>query len=432
MDQAQRSEIGVRNMFGLSATGLWLCLALLLKPFYLLPSGSFQLGDICLVIAFVAYLLKKKSALYIEPCDFLLALFIICVVVINGIYFCIYQTSDFIMQTSYYMFNFITVILFRAEMRSDVFLKRMSQVLRADLIAQLAIYCVGAGRWYLGVVGGSSRYMGTFNDPNQLAFFMFSAYAFIQIVRSKRGIRAILIDDAVTLFIVLQTASTGMLAGTLLIFIPKIVKMAVTFFSNKRFSGFAWLLMLSVCYAMAVFPFAHSEMSKGSSLFVFERIGNKFSKLAGSNEGGTSFQDSILADRQLDKLILYPEKILYGAGQGAYERFERANSANEIHSSFLGMLFYYGIGPFSVLMMWIVSNFKKAKQGFYVSLIYVAFFAETLTLTNQRQPLFWILLVLVALPTLSANDALGVKAKSGNGFKRFQNDGLAGIECKRA
>lgn len=113
--------------------------------------------------------------------------------------------------------------------------------------------------------------------------------------------------------------------------------------------------------------------------------------------GSTDFQNSIIADRQLDKLILYPEKMLYGAGQGDFYRFDKAVSANEIHSSFPGMLFYYGIGPFLVLLYWVYRNFAEGQNSPYVLLCYLAYFAETFTLTNQRQPLFWMIIVLASL-----------------------------------
>lgn len=71
-------------------------------------------------------------------------------------------------------------------------------------------------------------------------------------------------------------------------------------------------------------------------------------KVIGFGEGKTDFSNSIIADRQLDKLLLYPEKMLYGAGQGAFERFTRASGTNEVHSTLPGILFYYGAVPFSI------------------------------------------------------------------------------------
>jgi hypothetical protein len=47
--------------------------------------------------------------------------------------------------------------------------------------------------------------------------------------------------------------------------------------------------------------------------------------------------------RGYDRILNYPEHILVGAGEGAYERFRSALYASEIHSSYGTLLFCYGI-----------------------------------------------------------------------------------------
>ena len=94
--------------------------------------------------------------------------------------------------------------------------------------------------------------------------------------------------------------------------------------------------------------------------------------------------------------------MLYGAGQGDFYRFDKAISANEIHSSFPGMLFYYGIIPFAILLYWVFRNFSAGRNNPYVLLCYLAYFAETFTLTNQRQPLFWMIIVFASLKSIEA------------------------------
>lgn len=120
-------------------------------------------------------------------------------------------------------------------------------------------------------------------------------------------------------------------------------------------------------------------------------------KVIGFGEGKTDFSNSIIADRRLDKLLLYPEKMLYGAGQGAFERFTRASGTNEVHSTLPGILFYYGAVPFSILVLWIVSSYKGGRLRWDIWLEYGAFFIESCLLANQRQPLFWMVIMLASL-----------------------------------
>jgi hypothetical protein len=50
-----------------------------------------------------------------------------------------------------------------------------------------------------------------------------------------------------------------------------------------------------------------------------------------------------LATRGYDRIVNYPEYLLFGAGEGAYERFRSDLYGSEIHSSYGTLLFCYGI-----------------------------------------------------------------------------------------
>lgn len=54
--------------------------------------------------------------------------------------------------------------------------------------------------------------------------------------------------------------------------------------------------------------------------------------------------DDTFAGRGYDRICKYPEYLLFGAGEGAHYRFaEKSLFLGEIHSSWAGVLFYYGI-----------------------------------------------------------------------------------------
>ena len=102
---------------------------------------------------------------------------------------------------------------------------------------------------------------------------------------------------------------------------------------------------------------------------------------------------NLFVDRCWDRLIDYPTKIFYGAGEGYFNRFPSARYINnEIHSSILGPLFYYGIVPCTIWFIWIAKQLKGIKRELWAA--YIALIVESVTLVNNRQPFFWMIFVL--------------------------------------
>ncbi len=73
-----------------------------------------------------------------------------------------------------------------------------------------------------------------------------------------------------------------------------------------------------------------------------------------------------------------------------------------MHSTLLGILFYYGILPFLVLMRWLRLNLRGVRKVLLP--VYFALFIESMTLANQRQPVLWILILLGSLHFTEKND----------------------------
>ena len=77
------------------AARIFFYLFLLIKPLYLLSSGSLQLGDICLLLAFACCLTSRRANFKIERIDLLMIGFVSSVIVIDGWYFCMYGDPTF-------------------------------------------------------------------------------------------------------------------------------------------------------------------------------------------------------------------------------------------------------------------------------------------------------------------------------------------------
>ena len=152
------------------------------------------------------------------------------------------------------------------------------------------------------------------------------------------------------------------------------------------------LFVTSIC--LIIFSDKESELkSTFSNIHLIDRLIEKINKIDNTNSQASSQNEmNLWQERGYDKIFLYPQYILFGAGEGKYNRFEKASHMNEIHATFPSILFYYGIIPFTILLIWIIKNLRNSKKGSLV--VYIALFAESFTLLNQRQALFWTIIVL--------------------------------------
>lgn len=372
---------------------------LLLKPFYLFESGGLQVADLCLLAAFVLYIfltkintdLKQKLTATIKS-NVLFVLFVIMTFMVNVTYFAYYGEYKFILSSLYYIFSFLAIVMFAIFCQKDEFLRKMSKAFKFSIVAQVAIYILGLGRYY-----SPDRYMGTFNDPNQFAFFMFLSYLFIYAIKIVRKS-----TDSITPYLIITTvliflsASTGMLLGLSVFLAMQLIYGLIHFRLQYRTLRHIVYGITSAALLVTVLFFTFSTFTSNapradlvnnlSRVSIGSRLKEKTAKADGEAEM------TLWEERGYDKIYKYPENILYGAGEGAYERFEKAASVNEVHATLPSILFYYGIVPFLVLLRWIYLKIRRNDPRILIAIL--ALFIESLTLLNQRQSLFWIFIIL--------------------------------------
>ena len=349
---------------------------ILLKPLYIFKSGSVQPSDIMLFLAFIMLMFSNQKN-KIKKClsnNLSFVIFCLFVLVINILYFINYLKFKFILSILYFIFNLMAIIVFSIVFESDKFLNRMSILLKVNIVIQLVIFFAGLGRYF-----GPYRYMGTFNDPNQFSYFILLSLTLIYLINGKLKIKnSEIIITLISMFLIVQGASTGMLAGSLIL-------LAVKLFRKFKTSKKQKLLILGAAIVIGII-FAMNwnlltTIYKSSDNFLVTRVRDKFNRIDSSSNGPT-----LLEERGYDQIIKHPTYILYGAGEGLYERFQGYSNI-EIHATFPSLLFYYGIIPFTFLIKWI---YNKLKNNKLLNLIYILpLFIESFTLLNQRQALFW-------------------------------------------
>lgn len=343
-----------------------------------------QIGDLCLGFSFLIVLFSCELNLSVHKIDKPLLAFVVAVACINTIYAFVYQNADFVKPIFYFIFNFMCVYVTRIFWEDSSFRSKWNTVLKFNLLLQLVIYLLDMGRWY-----SRTRYMGTYNDPNQLAFGLLSTYCLIYCLNRKQHTKHQWIYFLITLFLIFETSSVGMFFGVSLIFVfEQYFRLAKIESNNKRIFYTAYLVILTVAliYAGSYFLLIVNGVVK-TDINLFQRVANKFSD--GNIFSASAFEDFI-EDRGLQAFFEAPYRMLYGSGEGYFNRFNITN--HELHSTWISTLYYYGIIPFCFLLVWIKNNLKKI--DWYILPVYICIFAEAFTLINHRQPSFWALIVL--------------------------------------
>ena len=148
-------------------------IAVFTKQFYLLPSGSIGIADLFFALSgALAFIMARRSGkriCYQE--DFPWAVFLIFAAVINGIYFIQTGKGSLPLHTLYWMYSAFLIWTFRT-LYSDSFMRGLCWMCRINLVFQTIVLISGRGRYFHESWGGS-RFMGTFNDPNQFCIFHF-------------------------------------------------------------------------------------------------------------------------------------------------------------------------------------------------------------------------------------------------------------------
>lgn len=377
----KKSEIPATELFVSLISGL----GFFAKQFYVSASGSLQSGDILLMIAaifaavFFGIKLQKKDA----P----LLIFIIMTIVINIIYYLLTSDYRFFLSILFMIFNCIAVLLlFRTMLYSDSFLKTIKIVCKLVLLSQLVFLVTGIGKWaFLG-----SRYIGTFNDPNQYGFYVLSCFFCIYVISAINKEKMNLFWLILVAILILPSASTGMIATYLIFNIGFIVRL--NSLDNKNINKKqTWAIIIFSLFVLLVFILYNQILAVLAQINIFG-VGRIVARLTSSSTVhglGVEFFE----DRGLTRIFEMPYYFLFGSGEGGWLRFKSINNEGyEIHSTVIGLAFYYGIIPFCFLVKWVYSNMSKMVTS--VMFVYIALFLEALTLINHRQPIFWLLLIL--------------------------------------
>lgn len=361
------------------------------KPFYLKASGSMQISDGIFVLSFFAWIIQNKWRVNIDKTDFYYIAFVGCIFLVNGFYLLIYGDKEFILNSVYYLYNLMIILVIRDFKDNKTFLKALILACCFNLLVQLIILLLDRGRF----LADRFRYMGTFNDPNQFSFSMLSNFLLLYLLGSyfrdqeSSSMKTILFGAFLIVFLfIFQSSSGGMLLGI----ISFSILMAVIFLFSENTPSlvamrlFLILMIIAIVVFLIFFGGSGSATLQGQSVMI-TRLNDKLRDVQAEGIG------ALLDNRGIDKALTEYQYLFFGAGEGFYERFP--DSPYEVHATFISILFCYGIIPFLIIVRWIWLNLKNTSKTLIP--IYLALFIESFTLVHQRQPVFWMLILLGSL-----------------------------------
>ena len=361
----ERRKIGVRKSKANASQQLvfaLLWLYVVLKPFYLFPSGVPQIADLILVLAliisalFIKVRIDKNTASVLKA-GFYFSLYTVGVNLAWSLYL---KDLGMVVYASYYIYNAMAmfVIFVCAAAARDQFERCIFWGAVVSSCVQLLVVLA------TGLDPG--RETASFNNPNQLAYFSFIMLGFMLVTEHRITQKLYLYAGmgAAMALSLLALSKSGLVVSVLLILLHFVRRPVIAgLFVAAFLGGLVWTEQTEIIDR------------------AYERIENI----------GKQKDDSI-AGRGYMRLVNYPQYLVLGAGEGGFYRF-KGGSTIEIHSTYATVLFSYGVIGFSLFTLFIYRIYRYTSLYHFFYLI--PCFMYGLVHQGLRFSPLWIFLALV-------------------------------------
>ncbi len=351
----------------------FICLYILTCPFYVFPSGMPQISDIILAVGDIYFLsaigfkllFKFKAARIILR----LCILIFIVNILNIIFLSVngFTTTNWI-ASFFYLFNLFNFCLFGFCFLHLNNLKIISVFIVISVFVQFLLYV-----FKIGDLTGRAELL--FNNPNQLGYYALLCLSLFSIIKSPyRDNKYFYIAFSfLVCFLILLSGSRASGGSVLLIVIYVLVHQGL----NLKASNIIFLivtLIVSLGYLT-------------QTNFFKEKL-NEIEERNERQNKGDQYQI-----RGYDRMLLYPQYMIVGAGEGNNDRFTLAYQQGELHSAFGTMLFSYGILGIIIFLYFLRIIVIK---DFWNNLIFlIPILLYNISHNGLRDCLFWMVCALL-------------------------------------
>jgi len=377
---------------------------LIMKPFYFEESGFIQIADVIMVLSIgftcLTFLysgkipIVEKHALAYKPAIF----FVLYVIIVSLCWFLIYYDFIFIKYSSYYLYNLLAMFnVYICLIRNQ---KSCFHALYAGVIATNAITAI------LLLSSGISgqRAIGYFNNPNQLGYFGLLTLILVLFIQQsqnkKRGIlfNITILNSMIMIHASLSSAAIISSAVVLItyVFFNVMNSVKINYQIRLSYKQISISLVSLLLLTVALINVVMGEIDIQENMVV-KSVNKKIEKTFLGQEDDDSF-----AGRGYDRILNHPEFLLFGAGEGLFERFNSQLAGVEIHSTYGSLLFSYGIIGALFFALFLIRVFREN----FLSNLYVllGFSLYGLTHNGIRNTLLWILFTLLIFTSSSMNN----------------------------
>ena len=229
------------------------------------------------------------------------------------------------------------------------------------------------------------RALGTFNNPNQLGYWSLLMMACLGVALWGRRLRVLDIVALLTAAycIAHSLSKAAMFAGALMLL--------VTVFSC-RWHRKAVLATVALALSPAVSNWCVAESPNGLRARTSSPAFSCAWALLGNSKTNT------LWERGYSRLVLHPQYLAFGAGEGAFIRLSDEENDKEFHSTLGNVLMSYGVIGLSFLLSLFFVVFRRATLSSMC--LFLPLMLYGITHMGLRNTMLWVFLELV-LPMAS-------------------------------
>lgn len=366
----------------LGATG-WLrawAIYLMAFPFYIFPAGSAQPSDVYVAILIGFYILSQNFKLgssLREPFKKFLSFCIYLTIVNFGVFIALLGQLNkglpWYVLSAFYFYNLFVMgfalSLYKQYGKAFLYTTMYSCIMAALL--QIGLSQV------LDTGGENIRGALFFANPNQLGYYSLCGLAIVLVLETMLKIPKPMVYLSFFLFSYLALLSISKAAMGSMVILFTVYLLANGILSARN------IVAVLIVGGIGFFALTQSEFGKNfqANLEVREL-----------NEASRSEEITEWEYRGYDRISNHPEYLIFGAGEGGYNRFDTYITNHEIHSSFGTIAFSYGIPGTALFIMFIFSLLKKLP--WYYLIYSLPLFAYGVTHMGLRFTIFWVALMM--------------------------------------
>jgi hypothetical protein len=367
----------VPRVFTSPLIALLVALSILIWPVYLFPQGYPQPVSLALVLAFLSVLVKDAAAamrLLRTPEIGLIALFVVYSLLVNLVFAAVYQDPRplLALASAYYTQVLFGCIAFMYVLRTEPSAPRLVTL---AILGALAVELVTLA---VMVPAQGVRATLLFSNPNQLGFFGLLALAFILLLHRYTGYRTWVVaaGGTVALLLVLVSLSKG---GILAAFALLYLHVLLAPLRDRRWRRMRPALLVLFPAALLGIAIAFAD-----KIEVLSEVGDRLAMIGGQT-------DDSIAGRGYIRIFLWPQYLVFGAGEGLLGRWEYPR---EIHSMLGTLVFNYGLPGLGIVCALMAIAWRRNPRDF--TTYFVPALLYSLVHQPMRQTMFWTLLIAIA------------------------------------